>query len=228
MRFAIAAAAVLTANAAAAATITDSDSFGPAITEIATPGSVNPLGTPVNADALELDLFDGSLGTLTGVMVTLTGAFESTGTVINSSSGPVTAQAEETVTFFANSSVFGDVDFGASDDTGFQSFAPGVAGTVVDLAGSEMVMLNPTNFADFTGAAGDTFLIDFNTIVATGFTGGGGNLDFLVDTTAEISAEVKYTFDAAPTPVAPIPLPAAGWMLLAGLGGIGLLGRRRA
>ena len=31
-----------------------------------------------------------------------------------------------------------------------------------------------------------------------------------------------------PTPVAPVPLPAAAWMLLAGLGGLAALGRRRA
>ena len=50
--------------------------------------------------------------------------------------------------------------------------------------------------------------------------GTSGNL-FNYGTAAFVS---DFRFDVAP---APIPLPAAGWMLLAGLGGMGWMARRR-
>ncbi len=71
--------------------------------------------------------------------------------------------------------------------------------------------------------------------VAITLKAGSGFAAFLLDTTAlaglwssskDLSHASVY-YNGEPTPPAPIPLPAAAWMLLAGLGGLGAVARRR-
>jgi hypothetical protein len=218
-------------SAASAATLTFSDSFGPALTEFATAGSTNPAATTPNADVLELSDFDGSLGTLTGVDLNFTVGYTSVGTVTNSAPQAQFADATQDVNVFIDSSVLGStVVLAASDATGFTNFASGGSGTAIFLEGVASETATGLLLSDFIGAAGDVFTIDFATIVATGFTGGGGNLAFDVETLGFLEATVTYTFDEAVIvdPVAPsaVPLPASGLLLLAGLAGTALMRRK--
>ena len=48
-----------------------------------------------------------------------------------------------------------------------------------------------------------------------------------VDVRLALGAEGDYRFDWVRFNVAPVPLPAAAWLLLSGLGGLGFVGRRR-
>ena len=216
----------LSVAAASAATVSDTDSFGPSLTEFSssTSSAVNPLMGGVNAPSLELDLFDGALGMLNSVTVTLSGEFSSTGSIFNSSTGAQTANATEEAIFFFSSTLLGDTNFSATDSTGFQSFATGAAGTAVDLGGTDSTVLNPGT-AGFTGGAGDTFTIDFGTLVSTGFQGGGGNLTFDVDTFGTVSATVVYDYDAT-TVVSTVPLPAGALLLGTALAGLGFARRK--
>lgn len=216
-----------TLNAQATQTQMFMDSYGPALTEITSPGSTNPLGNTVNSPTLNLPYYSGSAASLTGVTFTLMAGFDSTGSVVNSSATAVTAQANESADFLLESpaipSASGPIlTLTASDNTGFTSFASGAGGTAVTFnasamqsfgggsAGSDLVL------SDFVGAPGSTFPVDFASIVTTSFTGGGGNLDFLVDTNATIKATVEYEFVPEPS----------GFSLLF-VAGLGLLGFRR-
>jgi hypothetical protein len=217
----------LSVAAASAATVTDMAAFGPSLTEFASSASssVNPLGGSVNAPALELDLFDGSLGTLNSVEVTLSGGFSSTGAILNGATDAQNANAVESATFFFSSSLFADSLFSADDQTGFQSFATGAIGTAVDLTASSSSVLNPGT-AGFTGAAGDTFSIDFGTLISTTFQGGGGNLTFDVETLGSVEATVVYDYDVAVVTVPTVPLPAGVLLLGTALAGLGFARRK--
>lgn len=217
----------LSATAAPAATLTFSDSFGPSLTEFATANSTNPAATVANADALELSDFDSALGTLTGVELSLSAEYDSVGAITNSAPQAQFANASSDLTLFVDSSVLGStLVLTASDETGFTSFATGATGTAVALSGSASQTATGLVLSDFVGSASDVFLVDFATIVGTGFTGGGGNLAFDVETLGSVSATVTYTFDEAVTTPSAVPLPASGLMLLMALGGAGLMRRK--
>lgn len=212
--------------AANATTLTFTDSFGPALTDFATPNSFNPTMLPQSNPELSLSLFDTALGTLNSVQIMLTASFTSDGDVNNTSPNTETASAEVELDVFATSDVFAQVDLSAAADTGFQNYATGVTTAAIDLDGTDMVTFNPAAISPFEGAAGDTFEIAYSTLVGTAFVGGGGNLEFDITTLAEISAKVVYDFTEA-TPVAAVPVPAALPMMLGALGFAGFVARRR-
>lgn len=214
------AAVIAFAGFANAASTVDSDTTGLNQTDFSS------LMIPGLADlpALELDLFDPSLGTLTGVKLTLEGSFVATGTVTSLGTSPVLTGFEQSVLLSGTSSIGGlTLNLDLSDGTTPMIFAPAQT-EVVDLADDGMVMDTSMDFAAFTGPG--TFNVDFFTLSGSTIIG-GGNLEALISTNAEITATVEYTFDEATTPMTPVPLPATAPLLLAGLAGLGFLSRRR-
>lgn len=230
-RFLFTTALVLTLPFAAnAATIMDDDAYGAALTDFATAGSFNPTGLPENAPVLELDMFDGSLGTLNSVQIMLMGGFTSEGDIVNMSPNPETAQADVEIDIYFTSDMFNLTTLNAGDDTGFDTYANGVNTGAVDLVAEGMETLNPADVNPFVGAAGDTFEISYSTLVAAGFIGGGGNLEFDITTMADVSAKVVYDYTepvVVTPPVSAVPVPAALPLMLGALGIAGFVGRRR-
>lgn len=222
---------VLSVAGATAATVSSSASTGLVQTDFNSPG----LGIPGLAllPAIELDYFDGSLGTLTGVELTVDAEFETKGSVANTASTVAFTGVTQSVNVnVLPSALTPGVSIDLSDGIAPQLFTVGQS---VDVAfsdtGSSSQML--ANVGDFVGTG--NFDLDFITGSATTI-GGGGNIAATLETFAKISATVVYTFDPvvvappppAPTPTpAPVPLPAGGWLLLAGLGALGVAKRRQ-
>lgn len=213
-----AAAAFTFAGAASAATVntlTDTDTTGFVGTDfssMAVPGLTT-------LPPLELDLFDGSLGNLTGVKITIEAEFVAEGTLTNNgTTGLFSFTQAVAVEAIPNVAGASSLSIGLSETDGPTVFSPAETKTVM-LADDDMVMDTPA-VAGFIGAAGDVFTIDFATL-SSSTVAGGGNLQALIETDASITATVEYTY------LTQIPLPASAPLLLAALGGLGFLSRKR-
>lgn len=170
----------------------------------------------------ELDtsfFFPGYTGTeaITTVLVTFGGAIDGSLTLTNGSLSSQTVQASsESAFFFTSDDVVlpAPPQISASGGTGFQSLA-GESSQTFAIGGSA------TDMFSFTGSDVSQFLAPFtiNLFTVSGFSslGGGGNISIDQTTNASADVTVEYGFEEGMTV---IPLPAAAWMLLAGLGSI--------
>ncbi|MEM8752731.1 MAG: choice-of-anchor E domain-containing protein [Pseudomonadota bacterium] len=205
---------------AQAATLTDTDTTGLSptdFTSLPVPG-LNLL------PPLELDLFDPSLGTLTGVKISIEAAFEADGTLENTGASAEFSGFTQSIDVMANSTVGGAMlSLTLTDGFGPSVLDPGVE-EAVELGDEGMTMEDVGDIAAFVGVG--TFNVDFSTL-SSSIISGGGNLIALINTNAEITATVEYTFDDNGEPP-PIPLPASAPLLLAALGGLGFLTSRRS
>lgn len=100
---------------------------------------------------------------------------------------------------------------------------------VSDLFSVGNYQFNLTSVQLLTGsfAAGNGSLLAVGTIVDTSGTYTPSTAAFTLSESGSVGSGFNYSASFSAPGVAPVPLPAAVWMMLAGLGGIGAFARRR-
>jgi hypothetical protein len=196
-----------------------------AATVIYTSATIPLTATDFTNTPLALQQFDPTLGTLTGIEVSLTGNVSSTimfenlgsaGTITGSSMAQLTLTRPDSSTIVialptqtrtASEGAFdGVIDFsGTSGDT-----FSGVNGTATNIS----FLTSPADFTLFTGTGFvDAFLSGHGTSSASG----PGNLATIVNTSAGGFATIAYTYNSL------VPEPAAWALMIVGFGGIGAM-----
>lgn len=200
----------------------------PAFAASFTPPSFVALGPTEIAGTAAVDQFDGSLGTLLSVDWEVTGGFESDVALTNTGTAAQNVDATASINFLFSNFVpgtFSVANQAASDSTGVVSVPAGET-LNFDLEGMFSASGTvSTNLAGWIGAG--TVGFDYETLTGLGLSGGGGNITAGQSTGAGLEFSVTYNYREPST--GEIPLPAAGWMLLtalAGLGGAGWYRRR--
>jgi len=175
--------------------------------------------TPLDA-TLNFDGYTGT-GAVSQVDVTYFGEIDSDISLFNRSEVSQDLSAETETTFGYTSSV-GNSTFQVSGGTGTQTISAGGAPTF-NVTGTN------SSFESFTGAGVnpylDPFSIDLDTVTSVGFTGGGGNVLVGQSTQGFGEVTVEYLIEDIEE-ISPVPLPAAAWMLLIGLGSLWAFRRR--
>lgn len=212
-------AGALMASGASAASVTYTDSVGLSATNF-------------SGLTLSVPQFDGSLGVLQSIDFTLNGLVEGVAevesrdalpAVINLDLGAEITASTTAINILAvvlpvASETFNATAFDGSIDFGGTS---GVTYGALSASDSDTRTLTGSDMAEFIGAGSvDIFLAATGQSSATG----PGNVISSFTTDAGGDIEVTYNFD---DPTTPIPLPAAGWMLIAGLAGLSFVKRRR-
>lgn len=171
---------------------------------------------------------DGGNRILTEVRYQFNGGFLTDVEATNNGASPITAEFETRLTYlFSNVDPLLSLTDFMVEDIEPRTIDPGET-KMFTYTETETIQEFPVNFGDWIGA-GDTFEFTINTDTRLGSFGTGGNLTIEQTSKAGYFFGVRYIWEERP-PVGEIPLPAAGWMLLTGLLGLGGLGwaRRRA
>ncbi|MBL8452105.1 MAG: PEP-CTERM sorting domain-containing protein [Zoogloea sp.] len=203
--------ALIAAGSAQAATITQSATLNLQTTEINQTFNINK--------------FDSTLGTLTGVAITLDAEAISTATLRNTSTTPQRFSFGSTLNLFLD-----NISAGVSESLQLSLFNFGPTNLAVNVL-TDLGTVNPTDsltfnasdLAAFIGSGSTSF--SCTSLVSNSQAGGGGNIRVTQDTQAGCGLNVVYTYDVATPPPAQVPEPAS--MALVGLGMMGLAAIRR-
>lgn len=187
------------------------------------------VSAPAGDGTVSLQLFDTSLGTLTGVSISLFGSWSEEYTALAATGGGTASGADLFATGSASfvSSSIGIFATGVSSKDGdafSETIPPIYQQSIGGIWGPTNVTLVGALSAFEDNGAG-TFDLTYNGTANFDTVITGGVLDGGVAFSWNLDATVTYTYDQA---LAPVPLPAAGWMLLACLGGLGLMAQRRS
>ena len=172
--------------------------------------------TPLDA-TLNFGGYTGT-GTVSQVDVTYSGEIDSDISLFDIS-GVSRDLSALTVTTFGYTSSAGNSTFQVLGGTGTQTI-PGGGSLSLNVTGTN------SSSESFTGADVDPYLdpffIDLDTVTLLGITGGSDNLLTGQTTQGFGQVTVEYLIEE----ISPVPLPAAAWMLLIGLGSLWAFRRR--
>lgn len=204
--------ALAAASPASAGTITFTDTL--LLTDADTSGNLSVSG------------FDSSLGTLVGVSWSITGALASILGVTNFGNSVVSGTVFTNVDF--------DLDSAVLSLTSSPDFSIFASTGIVTLGGGESILFPITAQSTVSGteAPSSAFFSPFDivlsyfTTTSFGASGFGGDISVSQATDVGLEFSITYEYEELTVPP-PIPLPAAGFLLLVGAGALAAVGRRR-
>ncbi|MDD2724869.1 MAG: choice-of-anchor E domain-containing protein [Methylovulum sp.] len=192
--------------------------------------------TEINQTGL-LNLFDSTLGILTGVTFTFTGSGTTSFNATNNAAQSQTFKIDSTVNLFY-SSTNGAIQAALTTlsnplviltaTTGFQTLGSSANASYGPFTDSDL--LTTSAFGGFLGnfqnAGGGTFDVGCNSLSGVAVTGGGGNIATSQTTTAGCGASISYEYDLAPPPS--LPAPTSLSLIGVGVAAFAALRRRKA